>query len=339
MPPHTDTIRALRAPSPAAAELQSRAALPGGEWPHRLAVVTAAATMLLILAGGLVTNTGSALAVPDWPTTFGYNMFLYPWSRMVGGIFYEHSHRLIGSVVGMLTLALTLCLWVTEPRKWVCTLGLVAAATVIVQGILGGLRVVLVQHDLAVIHGCLAQGFFGLMVSLAVFTSRGWLETTPPGRLANAAPLRLLALITPVLVYLQLVLGAFLTHTGMRLDLHVLFAGAVTVATCLCAGRVLLQHAERAELRRPAVLLFVLLATQLTFGLGAYLWRFTTVGESVSPGFGLALLATHRVIGAAVWATAVVLSLRILRLVAVAQASGQGLLPVGLNARDRQVLA
>src|SRR5713101_8321665 len=104
-------------------------------WPHRLAVVTAAATLVLIFVGGLVTNTGSALAVPDWPTTFGYNMFLYPWSRMVGGVFYEHSHRLIGSLVGLLTVAFAVSLWVTEQRKSVRILGLVAVAAVVVQGI------------------------------------------------------------------------------------------------------------------------------------------------------------------------------------------------------------
>src|SRR5260370_34007600 len=98
----------------------SAAGRPPRPWPHRLALVTAAATMLLIFVGGLVTNTGSALAVPDWPTTFGYNMFLYPWSQMVGGIFYEHSHRLLGSLVGALTIALAVSLWMTETREWMC---------------------------------------------------------------------------------------------------------------------------------------------------------------------------------------------------------------------------
>src|SRR5713101_8721582 len=103
----------------------------GSRAPHRLAVVTAAVTVLLIFVGGLVTNTGSAMAVPDWPTTFGYNMFLYPWSKMVGGIFYEHSHRLLGSLVGMLTIALAVALWMTETRKWMPWLGVLAVAAVI----------------------------------------------------------------------------------------------------------------------------------------------------------------------------------------------------------------
>ena len=102
---------------------------------HRLALTTVVATFVLILFGGLVTNTGSALAVPDWPTTFGYNMFLYPWSQMVGGIFYEHSHRLIGSVVGVLTLALAAALW-REGRR-LRVLGLVVVAAVVIQGIFG----------------------------------------------------------------------------------------------------------------------------------------------------------------------------------------------------------
>src|SRR5574337_1059643 len=129
-------------------------------WPHRLALSTAAATLLLIFVGGLVTNTGSALAVPAWPTTFGYNMFLYPWSQMVGGVLYEHSHRLLGSAVGMLTIALVVALWATDRRRSVRWLALGALAGVVVQGVVGGLRVVLLDNQLAIVHGCLAQAFF-----------------------------------------------------------------------------------------------------------------------------------------------------------------------------------
>ena len=114
-------------------------------WPHRLAVILACATLPLLFIGGLVTSLGVGLAVPDWPTTFGYNMFLYPWSKMIGGIFYEHSHRLVASCVGLLTIALTLTLWLKEPRPWLRWLGVAALALVIVQGVLGGLRVVLLQ--------------------------------------------------------------------------------------------------------------------------------------------------------------------------------------------------
>ena len=122
---------------------------PASVWPHRLAVFTAAATAALIFVGGVVTNTGSGLAVPDWPTTFGQNMFLYPPSQWAGGILYEHSHRLMGALVGLLTVVLAAALWVAAPRGGLRWVGLVAVAAVIGQGVLGGLRVVLLKQTLA----------------------------------------------------------------------------------------------------------------------------------------------------------------------------------------------
>jgi cytochrome c oxidase assembly protein subunit 15 len=292
---------------------------PPSRWPHRLAVVTAVMTLLLIFVGGLVTNTGSALAVPDWPTTFGYNMFLYPWSKMVGGIFYEHSHRLIGSTVGLLTVALAVSLWLAEPRKWVRTLGLVGVVAVIIQGVLGGLRVVLLDHPLAIFHACLAQAFFALLVGLAVVTSRFWEQAAELPRLSDAERLRKIALSTLAFVYVQIVFGALLTHTGTRLDAHLLFAVLVTVSACLLVVRVLAVHAGGAELRRPAVLLLALLVTQLSLGLGVYLWRFTSVNEAMAPALGLAFQATHRITGTAVLGTATLLALRIVRRAAIAR--------------------
>src|SRR5437667_7843025 len=202
------------------AERDGRSVGAISRWPHRLAVITAGATLLLIFVGGLVTNTGSALAVPDWPTTFGYNMFLYPWSAMVGGVFYEHSHRLIGSVVGLLTLALAAALWRRGGR--LRTLGLVAAVAVAVQGLLGGLRVVLLQDVLAIVHGCLAQIFFALLAVIVLLTSR---HARAP--LAPIAPsTRSLAIAAAVVAYAQIVLGALVTHAGI-VDLHLVGAAAV----------------------------------------------------------------------------------------------------------------
>src|SRR5512139_4111351 len=180
-------------------------------WAHALALTTATATLLLIFVGGVVTNTGSGLAVPDWPTTFGYNMFLYPWSKMVGGIFYEHSHRLIGSVVGLLTVALAVVLWQADPRRWVHWLGVAAVVAVIVQGVLGGLRVVLLDQGLAIVHGCLAQSFFALVVGLTVVTSRWWHETE--GAVIERS-LRSFSIVTAAMVYLQILVGALVTHIG-----------------------------------------------------------------------------------------------------------------------------
>src|SRR2546421_11296971 len=124
---------------------------------HRLALVTLGATSVLILLGGLVTNTGAALAVPDWPSTFGYNMLLFPWARMAGGILYEHSHRLMGALVGLLTLALAGALW--REGGGLRRAGLIAMAAVVAPGALGGPRVVLLGGTPAIFHGCLGQAF------------------------------------------------------------------------------------------------------------------------------------------------------------------------------------
>ena len=141
---------------------------------HWYAVVAAASVSLLICSGGLVTSHEAGMAVPDWPNTFGYNMFLFPVSRWVGGVFFEHTHRLIASTVGLLTVILCIALFVIESRRWVKTLGLIAVGAVIVQGILGGLRVTENNVVLGLFHGCLAQSFFALMATIALVTSRFW---------------------------------------------------------------------------------------------------------------------------------------------------------------------
>src|SRR5574342_302863 len=185
-----------------------------GVWPHRIAVVLACATFPLLFIGGLVTSKGAGLAVPDWPTTFGYNMFLYPWSKMVGNIFYEHSHRLVASAVGLLTAALALTLWFREQRNWLRWLGIAALGLVIVQGVIGGLRVILLEHTLAIIHAAFAQAFFALTVSLAVFTSTGWRHVgAQQPSAADGARLRRLCAVMTFVIYIQSIFGAVLRHT------------------------------------------------------------------------------------------------------------------------------
>ena len=274
-------------------------------WPHRLAVITAGATFLLILAGGLVTNTGAGLAVPDWPTTFGYNMFLYPWSKMVGGIFYEHSHRLIGSVVGLLTLTLTLVLWAVEPRRWLRWLGATALFAVIIQGVVGGLRVILLQETLAIVHGALAQAFFGLTVALALFTSREWSE---PPRAALDLPLKRLSLAVTGCLYLQIVFGSLLTHRGW-LDAHLGGALLLLVIVPALVTRLSRLYPDQPKLTRPAVWLAGLLGFQLLLGAGAYLVRFTSVELPLSTAFPVA----HRLVGGLLLAASLTLTLRAYR--------------------------
>jgi heme a synthase len=268
---------------------------------HRLALATLAATAVLIVLGGLVTNTGAALAVPDWPSTFGHNMFLFPWSRMVGGVFYEHSHRLAGALVGLLTVALAAALWREGGRLRL--LGLVAVAVVLAQGVLGGLRVVLLQDTLAIIHGSLAPAFFALLAVLSMLTS-------PRGRVAAASldpALKGLTLVTAALVYVQIVFGALVAHAG-PLDLHL--AGAVLVFAFVPIVTVRLRRTTDAVAAPVATLLLVLLVVQLVLGVGLLLARFSSVPIFGGQVTAVLLPVVHRLAGSLVLAAAVVLAVR-----------------------------
>jgi heme a synthase len=281
-------------------------------WPHRIAVILAGATFPLLFIGGLVTGKGVGLAVPDWPTTFGYNMFLYPWSRMVGGIFYEHSHRLVASFVGLLTIALALTFWLCEERRWLRRLGLTALVLVIVQGVLGGLRVVLLEHTLAVVHAATAQMFFALTICLAIFTSSDWQrEAVPP--ISDGGRLRRLSAATTGLIYLQIVFGAVLRHTGERIDAHFVFAALVALHVMLVVARVSRHHANVAQLIRPAFILFLLLVLQLALGGASYIAKFTPLWP-ISFNLIVLLTTTHLAVGALMLAVSVALMLRSFRL-------------------------
>ncbi|MEO8483004.1 MAG: COX15/CtaA family protein [Acidobacteriota bacterium] len=294
-------------------------------WLNRYARLLAAATLLLVAAGGMVTSTNSGLSVPDWPTTYGRQMFAYPLSQMQGGIFYEHGHRLIASTVGMLTIGLVIFLWRVETRAWVRRLGWLALGAVIAQGVLGGLTVLLMLPDaISISHAGLAQLFFALTVTIALVTSRRW--RTPPAPPVNDPGLRRWAPVLTVLVYGQILLGATMRHTGAGLAIpdfplsygHIIppmwsqpiaihFAhrvGALIVASVAAPiiGTVFSRHGGRPELRHPAGLLTVLIATQI--GLGAYV---------VLSGKQPIINTLHVTTGALVFVTSLVLTLRLFR--------------------------
>jgi len=195
--------------APSSAEITDR----GYKWLHRFALFTAMATLFLICSGGMVTSKGVGLAVPDWPTTFGYNMFLFPVSKWVGGIFFEHVHRLVASTVGFLTIVLALWIWRADDRAWMRNLGFAALGAVIVQGVLGGLRVTLLKDEIGVFHACLAQAFLGMLVVITLATSQLW-PLLPLDDLRSDAlkKLRRVAIFTTALIYLQLALGATMRH-------------------------------------------------------------------------------------------------------------------------------
>ena len=166
----------------------------------------------------MVTSKGVGLAVPDWPTTFGYNMFLFPVSKWIGGVLFEHTHRLIASTVGFLTIILAIWLWRTEDRHTVRMLGLIAVAGVILQGILGGLRVTMLKDQIGIFHACLAQAFLGLIVLIAITTTNFWRSlgvnlTGLTGQVSQPLLwIKMMAIATTIAIYGQLALGATMRH-------------------------------------------------------------------------------------------------------------------------------
>ena len=183
------------------------------------AVFVAASVLVLICSGGLVTSHGAGMAVPDWPNSFGYNMFLFPVSRWVGGVFFEHTHRLIASGVGLLTVALCVLTLVVEDRGWVKWLAGIAVLAVIIQGVLGGLRVTEHNAVLGLFHGCLAQGFFCLVATISLVTSRFWRRIEPAARPGEIRTLRFWTVAVTSMVFVQLALGASMrhSHTGLSI--------------------------------------------------------------------------------------------------------------------------
>ncbi|HUF23723.1 MAG TPA: COX15/CtaA family protein [Vicinamibacterales bacterium] len=258
-------------------------------WLHRFAWFLAASTLLLITAGGMVTSTNSGLSVPDWPNTYGRFMFSFPLDHMVGGIFYEHGHRLIASAVGFLTIILAIWIWKIDARRWMRWLGVVALAAVIAQGVLGGITVLyFLPAPVSVAHAGLAEIFFCLTVAIAIFTSPRWLN--PPAPPARDRMLRRVAAATTALVFVQILIGATMRHTGAGLAIpdfplafgrlvphvwnfgvavhyaHRVGAVIVTLAILAAAAHVFYHHRERVELTRPAALLVLLVAVQVTLG-------------------------------------------------------------------------
>ena len=181
---------------------------------HRVALIVAWSIFPLIFIGGLVTSKDAGLSVPDWPNSYGYNMFAFPPKLWVGNIFYEHTHRLYASFVGFLTIVLAAWAWFSERRRWVRWLGVSCLSLVVIQGILGGLRVVLLKLDLAIVHACVAQAFFCLAMLMCVVTSRWWSEATAGREEGSASGRRLvrLAVLTWIVVFAQLIVGATMRH-------------------------------------------------------------------------------------------------------------------------------
>lgn len=288
---------------------------------HRYSKLVVSCTVLLLLAGSLVTSTGSGLSVPDWPNTYGWNMFTFPPSKWVGGILYEHGHRLIASGVGFLTIILAVWLWRADPRRWMKRLGAIALGSVIVQGALGGITVLFfLPAAISTAHAGLAEIFFCITVAIALFTSPAWLRGDAA---VDDQMLRRVAAATTAVIYLQILIGATMRHTDAGLAIpdfpwmfghlipdhwdpkiavhfaHRVGALVVTLAVLATSAHIWYHHAGQPRLTRPASLIVGLVCLQVTLG------AFTVLTKK-----DVWINSVHLVCGAMVLATSMVITLR-----------------------------
>jgi cytochrome c oxidase assembly protein subunit 15 len=304
---------------------------------HRFAKFLVACTVLLILAGSLVTSHDAGLSVPDWPTSYGWNMFTFPPSMWVANILYEHGHRLIASTVGFLTIIMAVWLWRAEPRRWLRWFGVATLGSVIAQGLLGGLTVLFfLPAVISTAHAGLAEIFFCMTVAIAIFTSPGWIAgyapgTEPrPGLSGEPGPiLRLLATATTVLIYTQIIVGATMRHTGAGLaipDFPLMFGHLIPdhwssaiaihfthrVGALLVSGAILTvfahvrsRYRDHRELMRPAALMVGLVVVQVTLGAMTVLSRRDPWTNSFHVLCGALVLTTSLIVTLRAWRSSI----------------------------------
>ncbi len=278
---------------------------------HRFAAIVSGCVFVLICYGALVTSNDAGLSVPDWPTSFGS---LYHIPPLVNGVQFEHVHRMIAQFVGLLTIILALWTQLVDRRAWMRRLGWAALATVIAQGVLGGLTVLLkLPPSVSTAHATLAQTFFCIAVAMALFTGRSWVEEQP-ARLPDAGRLNTLALATVVCVWLQLILGAAFRHSGMKLLPHIVGAVIVVVIAHLAAISAIKRFRSVPQIRKPASALLMLLGLQVVLGIGAYIVRVILSPGAPKPLESMVIVTVaHVANGALVLAAAVVLGIQVHR--------------------------
>jgi heme a synthase len=286
---------------------------------HRFAVFTACATFILIIAGALVTSNDAGLSVPDWPTSYGHVFRLPPW---IGGIRYEHSHRVIAGFTIFLTASIALWTWLADRRRWMKVLALGALGTIIVQAILGGMTVLhFLPPAISTAHAAIAQTFFCIAVLIAVFTGRKWVEEVHGIVADNGRPTLLsLGLLSIFILYVQLILGALFRHHGLPWWPHVLNAVTVALILTWTGVRALLQFPKVDAVRRPAVMLLFILVLQLCLGFAAFLTRVVWSEGAPEPEFSMVIATVaHVAVGALLLATSAVLTLQVWRHAPAAQ--------------------
>jgi cytochrome c oxidase assembly protein subunit 15 len=269
---------------------------------HKFTIAFAACVFLLIVAGALVTSNNAGLAVPDWPTSFGS---LYKIPPMIGGIKYEHSHRMIAELVGLLTIIFAVWTQKTDDRPWMRKLGWIALVLVIVQGIFGGLTVMhLLPWYVSTIHGMIAQTFFSLSMLLLIFNGRRWIESAPAQiPQYRSFDLRQLSWVAVAVVYMQLFFGAAFRHSAdwkiasnrgfvFPFQLHVYGAVLVTIILFVVAIRAMTVYGFLKPIRGMGIAILALLLIQLSLGITSYFVRVLHGHEVTAP--------THTMVGVTV---------------------------------------
>jgi cytochrome c oxidase assembly protein subunit 15 len=305
-----------------------------------MALLLACATFPLIWVGGLVTTYDAGMAVPDWPGTYGYNLFLYPWQSWVAGpwdLCMEHGHRLLGALAGLLTIGLVVAVYRFDRRVWLRRLAIVALIAVVLQGCLGGARVLLDARQLAMIHGCAGPAFFALCVAICVFTSRTWRSATSVAPVHSAPRLHRLSIAMAIMAFVQLILGALLRHVPtsaspgffeLAVYSHLIFAGVVTLLVGCVAWMVFRGPAGHGVLRFPAWALVVLIVVQLSLGCATWVvnyywpswtpeWDWVAAYQAIeSKGLVQTMIVTaHQATGSLVLGVSVLMTLRAMRVV------------------------
>ena len=265
-----------------------------------------------------MTSNDAGLSVPDWPTSFGS---LYKIPKLVGGVQFEHTHRMIAQGAGLLTIILAVWTWRTEKRRWMRILGWSALGTVVAQGILGGLTVLFyLPPAVSSAHAALAQTFFCIAVALAIFTGQKWVEETPRVEFDQRKPsLFTLTLVSIFVLYVQLLLGAMFRHHGLSWWPHVLNSAVVSFVLAWTAVRALAIYSKIEAVRRPAILMLSLVIGQLCLGFTAFLTRVEWGKDAVQPELPMVVsTVAHVAVGALLLATTVILAIQVWRHVPVA---------------------
>jgi cytochrome c oxidase assembly protein subunit 15 len=280
---------------------------------HRFAKFVVAWTVLLFIAGALVTSNNAALSVPDWPKSFG--TWFPSLRQLAGGAFFEHSHRVIAGGLGIFTLVLAVLIWLKDNRRWLRWFGVIAVAGVAVQAVLGG-EVVrqLLQYWLPVIHACFAQIVFGAVLAIAVFTSSWWISERPQLVDSGAPSIHTLAIVNAAVIFFQVVLGAGFRHSEIPVWPHMAGALAVLATVLWTAVALRKRFGASSELSRARGLLHAIFGTQFLLGFGAYWARLES--QKAGPTSATVLLTvTHTVVGALLFAFSILVVLLCYRLV------------------------